>query len=83
MLLETVAIGCLSGIIQSMKVAIAICTCNREGALSAALQSCLAQSSKAAQIVIIDDGHLSDEFVTKWSEALAGKNINLIYPEEN
>ncbi len=46
-----------------MKIAVVICTYNRPDALSDALASCLRQTRRAYEVIIVDDGQLSYELL--------------------
>ncbi len=47
-----------------MKIAVVICTCNRENSLKRAILSCLSQSVLPDEIIVIDDGGLDEEFIS-------------------
>ncbi len=56
-----------------MDISIVICTRNREQSLERAIASCLKQSIAPREIIVVDDGALNDEFVSR-QHNLAEKN---------
>lgn len=62
-----------------MKIAIAICTCNRPHALSTALQSCLDQVTVPCQVLVIDDGDLPESLIEQWRDAFSQRQIDFTY----
>lgn len=62
-----------------MDITIVICTYNRPERLAGALESCLTQHCLPRQIVIVDDGALSMDFVVTWSGRASQKGVELEY----
>jgi glucosyl-dolichyl phosphate glucuronosyltransferase len=62
-----------------MKIAIVICTCNRPDRLASAAGSCLAQSLLPDEILIIDDGNLTEDFLIPIRQQCEAKQIKFTY----
>jgi GT2 family glycosyltransferase len=62
-----------------MDITIVICTYNRPERLAKALESCLSQQMLPRQIVIVDDGDLSMDFVVTWNGRASEKGVELEY----
>ena len=62
-----------------MKIAVVIGTCNRPDRLASAIQSCLAQSRLPDEILIIDDGMLTENFLLPWRQQCEAKQIKFTY----
>lgn len=66
-----------------MKFSIVIPTYNREKDLRKCLDYILLQTTLPAEIIIVDDGALLDNFIDKCREESIIKNINFVYYKKN
>lgn len=66
-----------------MKFSIVIPTYNRQADLEKCLASILVQSALPAEVIIVDDGDLSADFISEWKVKLFQLDINLVYYKKN
>lgn len=69
-----------------MKISVVICTCNRQNSLERAILSCLRQSVKPSEIIIIDDGESDAQFISDMRKKTEEPAVKFLYrqktPEE-
>jgi len=66
-----------------MRFSVIIPTYNRPAPLSRCLESILKQSLKPAEVLIIDDAALDDQWLSEWRSRLAADKIDLVYRRKN